>query len=81
MSAVAALQRAAPRVAVVYEVFDDDEGDSVEVGQWVQQRDSVIATHIHYRDLVVVFENQDTDDCLLVGADNLISAWTEGVGD
>ena len=66
------------RVAVQHEVFDDGEGDSVEVGQWVEQRDTVLATHVRYGDGVVAFENRESDDCLLVGTENFISAWTEG---
>lgn len=69
------------RVAVVYEAFEDGEGDSLEVGQWVRQRDTVSVTHIHYHDLVVAFENREADDCLTVGAENLISSWTDGVAD
>ena len=69
------------RVAVVYEAFEDDEGDSVKVGEWVQQRETLSVTHIHQHDLTVAFENRETDDCLVVGSENLISAWTEGVAD
>ena len=69
------------RVAVVYEAFEDCEGDSVEVGEWVQQRDTLSVTHIHQQDLSTAFENRETYDCLVVSSENLISAWTEGVTD